>query len=346
MQVRRRACRPSRKVARLHFISLCCIFLLTSWVGRVELVELVVDTTHARLIDLPSYSFISNFPVCVSECLFQGNIVDPGTTNFGVNVAGFILHSAIHAARPDAKCVIHVHHPACVAVSVTWPFFLMMDDRPLSYLFYLDSWLLSVDSWLIGILCLSGFRLEMRVPSRQSGERVDRWSQLSRLLRYLGRSWGAWGHRQESGTLEQSRSTVEKFRPDFAVCFHHFWHYFSTCSISLFNLVSLFSRQVMFLRNHGLAVLGETIEEAFSRVYDTVLACESQIRMMPVGIDNLIQISDEAKRRSQVINWFRFCLVSVSFLMRWKHGVSSFCRFLSIHFSLVAGSGEKSQWIR
>ena len=44
-------------------------------------------------------------------------MVDPGTTNFGVNIAGFVLHSAIHAARPDAKCVVHIHHPACVAVS-------------------------------------------------------------------------------------------------------------------------------------------------------------------------------------------------------------------------------------
>ena len=47
----------------------------------------------------------------------QGNLVDAGTTHFGVNVAGFVLHSAIHAARPDAKCVLHVHNSSCVAVS-------------------------------------------------------------------------------------------------------------------------------------------------------------------------------------------------------------------------------------
>ncbi len=57
----------------------------------------------------------------------------------------------------------------------------------------------------------------------------------------------------------------------------------------------------MFLRNHGLVILGETIEEAFSRACNTVLACEAQIRMMPVGLDNLIMISDEAKRRSQEV---------------------------------------------
>ena len=47
----------------------------------------------------------------------QGDVVEGGTTNFGVNVAGFMLHSAIHANRPDIKCIIHVHMPAIVAVS-------------------------------------------------------------------------------------------------------------------------------------------------------------------------------------------------------------------------------------
>ena len=46
-----------------------------------------------------------------------GQIVDPGTTTFGPNLAGFTLHSAIHNCRPDAKCVVHVHTPGVVAVS-------------------------------------------------------------------------------------------------------------------------------------------------------------------------------------------------------------------------------------
>ncbi|XP_022618560.1 alpha-adducin isoform X7 [Seriola dumerili] len=47
----------------------------------------------------------------------QGEIVDRGSTNLGVNQAGFNLHSAIYAARPDVKCIIHVHTPAGAAVS-------------------------------------------------------------------------------------------------------------------------------------------------------------------------------------------------------------------------------------
>lgn len=46
----------------------------------------------------------------------KGNMIDSGSTYFGVNIPGFVLHSAIHSARPDALCVIHIHHPACIAV--------------------------------------------------------------------------------------------------------------------------------------------------------------------------------------------------------------------------------------
>ena len=34
-----------------------------------------------------------------------------------INPAGFTIHSAVHAARPDAQCVIHLHTIAGVAVS-------------------------------------------------------------------------------------------------------------------------------------------------------------------------------------------------------------------------------------
>lgn len=47
----------------------------------------------------------------------QGAIVEQGTTNFGVHVTGFQLHSTIHAARPDIKCIIHITTPSVTAVS-------------------------------------------------------------------------------------------------------------------------------------------------------------------------------------------------------------------------------------
>lgn len=45
----------------------------------------------------------------------DGNPIGKGAVV--VNRAGFVIHSAIHAARPDAHCVIHTHHSAGMAVS-------------------------------------------------------------------------------------------------------------------------------------------------------------------------------------------------------------------------------------
>ena len=45
----------------------------------------------------------------------HGNIVMD--TPYPINPAGFTIHSAIHAAREDAKCVLHVHSINGVAVS-------------------------------------------------------------------------------------------------------------------------------------------------------------------------------------------------------------------------------------
>ena len=50
----------------------------------------------------------------------EGRVVDPGTadTEEAVNHTGFIIHSAIHAARADVHCVMHSHPRAGLAVSV------------------------------------------------------------------------------------------------------------------------------------------------------------------------------------------------------------------------------------
>ncbi len=45
----------------------------------------------------------------------QGNKLDDNP--HPINPAGFVIHSAIHAAREDAKCVLHVHSLNGVAVS-------------------------------------------------------------------------------------------------------------------------------------------------------------------------------------------------------------------------------------
>jgi ribulose-5-phosphate 4-epimerase/fuculose-1-phosphate aldolase len=46
----------------------------------------------------------------------DGNIIDD-PLGLGINPAGFTIHSAVHAARPDVACVLHTHTVAGVAVS-------------------------------------------------------------------------------------------------------------------------------------------------------------------------------------------------------------------------------------
>lgn len=45
----------------------------------------------------------------------EGQLVEP--SEYDVNPAGFTIHSAVHAARHDAVCVLHTHTVAGVAVS-------------------------------------------------------------------------------------------------------------------------------------------------------------------------------------------------------------------------------------
>ena len=47
-----------------------------------------------------------------------GEVVEKGSSCFPVDTTGFCLHSAIYAARPDVRCIIHLHTPATAAVSV------------------------------------------------------------------------------------------------------------------------------------------------------------------------------------------------------------------------------------
>ena len=42
---------------------------------------------------------------------------DFGELGYGINKAGYVIHSAVHAARPDVACVIHTHSWASMAVS-------------------------------------------------------------------------------------------------------------------------------------------------------------------------------------------------------------------------------------
>ncbi|XP_050803431.1 alpha-adducin isoform X12 [Gopherus flavomarginatus] len=87
--------------------------------------QLIYNHITARVSSEQEHFLIVPFGLLYSEVSasslvkinIQGDIVDRGSTNLGVNQAGFTLHSAIYAARPDIKCIVHIHTPAGAAVS-------------------------------------------------------------------------------------------------------------------------------------------------------------------------------------------------------------------------------------
>src|SRR5205814_10088022 len=47
----------------------------------------------------------------------EGAIVWKPETDYGINKSGYVIHGAIHKARPDVACVLHTHTRAGIAVS-------------------------------------------------------------------------------------------------------------------------------------------------------------------------------------------------------------------------------------
>lgn len=106
------------------------------WEARVDLAAAYRLVAHYGLDDLifthlsarvpgPEHHFLINpygmmFEEITASSLVKinlaGEIVMPSP--YFVNPAGFTIHSAVHAAREDALCVIHLHTDYGIAVSV------------------------------------------------------------------------------------------------------------------------------------------------------------------------------------------------------------------------------------
>ncbi len=72
---------------------------------------------------------------------FDGKLVLDSGTGYGVNLAGFVIHSAVHEARPEVNCVLHTHTLHGVAVSAQKRGLLALSQHstfPLNSLAYHD----------------------------------------------------------------------------------------------------------------------------------------------------------------------------------------------------------------
>jgi len=106
------------------------------WEVRVDLAACYRLAAHFRMTDLiythisarvpgPEHHFLINaFGLMWDEInasslvkvTLDGEIVDD-PTGYGINHAGYVIHSAVHRARPEINCVMHTHTAAGIAVS-------------------------------------------------------------------------------------------------------------------------------------------------------------------------------------------------------------------------------------
>ncbi len=94
-------------------------------VARFGMSDLIYNHITAKVPGSKNRFLINPFGLLYREmtasCFYtldmDGNVVDKPETNFAVNRAGFMIHSAIHRARSDLNCVIHTHTRAGMAVS-------------------------------------------------------------------------------------------------------------------------------------------------------------------------------------------------------------------------------------
>ncbi len=75
----------------------------------------VPGAAHHFLINPYGLLFSEVTASCFVKIDLDGNLVEPSA--YEVNRAGFVIHSAIHAGRADAMCVLHTHSEAATAIS-------------------------------------------------------------------------------------------------------------------------------------------------------------------------------------------------------------------------------------
>jgi len=80
----------------------------------------VPDEDDAFLINPYGMMYEEITASCLIKVDHDGKILskpDFGELNYGINKAGYVIHSAVHHARPEVACVIHTHSWASMAVS-------------------------------------------------------------------------------------------------------------------------------------------------------------------------------------------------------------------------------------
>src|SRR5258708_10375221 len=90
-----------------------------------EMTDLIYNHTTARIPGTQDHLLINLYGLLYREITasslvkidVEGNILAKPDTDYAINKSGYVIHGAIHKARPDVGCIIHTHTRAGMAVA-------------------------------------------------------------------------------------------------------------------------------------------------------------------------------------------------------------------------------------
>ncbi|CAH8441992.1 unnamed protein product [Schistosoma turkestanicum] len=170
----------------------------------------------------------------------KGSILAQGSVDLGIDKQSWMLHAAVHSARPDVRCIIHLSTPAAVAVSCTNAGLLPI----------------SQEAMILGETAVYDPLIVLNNLQQNWEEDLD-----SRNERQF--------HAHEA---EISRIFSEK----------------SNC-------------MVLLVRSYGLLALGQSIEEAWFIAFTSMLACEAQLRLASISLEELVIPTKEAQEAAHSV---------------------------------------------
>jgi ribulose-5-phosphate 4-epimerase/fuculose-1-phosphate aldolase len=182
---------------------------------------LIATHLSARVPDADDQFLINPFGLTFDEMTASllmkadedGNLLSQ--SDYDMNPAGFVIHSAMHMARPEVACVIHTHTQAGVGVATQ------------------KNGLLPLTQQSLAVLATTSYH-------EYEGIAFD-MSERERLAQDLG------------------------------------------------------NNNVLFLKNHGLLTVGNTVGEAFMWMYRAERACRFQLAFQQAGVE-ATEISEEMQK--------------------------------------------------
>lgn len=183
--------------------------------------DLIATHLSARVPDADDQFLINPFGLTFDEMTASllmkadedGNLLSQ--SDYDMNPAGFVIHSAVHMARPEVACVIHTHTQAGVGVATQ------------------KNGLLPLTQQSLAVLATTSYH-------EYEGIAFD-MSERERLAQDLG------------------------------------------------------NNNVLFLKNHGLLTVGNTVGEAFMWMYRAERACRFQLAFQQAGVE-ATKISEEMQK--------------------------------------------------